>query len=55
MVGEGDSVMAKKVKKVIKVPEGPAVCAKCGKIEANHFFKTRHCAPHRTDVFEAAK
>lgn len=48
--------MAKKVKAVVvKVPEGPAVCAKCGKIEANHFFKTRHCAPHRNDVYEAAK
>lgn len=55
VVFAGDSVMAKKVKTVIKVPEGPAVCAKCGKIEANHFFKTRHCAPHRDDVYEAAK
>lgn len=40
---------------VIKLPAGPAVCAKCGKIEANHFFKTLHCAPHRTDLFEVAK
>ena len=34
---------------------GPVRCAKCGKIEGNHFFKTRHCAPHRDDVYEASK
>lgn len=45
---------AVKVKPINLAPI-PDKCAKCGKIKANHFFKTLHCAPHRTDLFEAAK
>lgn len=40
---------------VSSVLAGPPRCVKCGKIEGNHFFKTRHCAPHRDDVYEASK
>ena len=46
---------ATKKEAVISIPSAPPRCARCGKIKANHFFKTRHCAPHRDDVYEVAK